>query len=608
MAAPSSSDIAAAARVLQDALDGGVDLAIHFGSWTRLQRRALAVALGASEAAYADAKAAASTPPVKRAPAVKPAPQMTNPSVESSPARGDASAGISTGSAGGGHVGARHSGAFGKSPPADAKQVEHLGFATAQAFYEATGRGELPAPAVPAAAPPAPPGPDTGGVDLARAAEDLEFVVNGQEAECVPAPYSPELANATDPARCPNSVAAAVAVALPSVEALATGFDMAQYSHVLQAVSEASNSAGPFSSDVAPVLGALNGTEMQQLSLAFAVFMERFSWEGDLTTPLAAALRATVGDGDPDLEHETALLSPLAVCVGAELWELVAAVQLARDGISLKHASMVLGQAAFLTRQAAGIWAIGSLALEAAAYAAKGQVHVSSYGHESTSPLGFSADEASEAVYKVAGSTGFPGLLAAAWMSSLQNPSSSAVRANTAALALAMPLGSFGWQSEKASSSQCLNGAAGGGVICEVYLAQRHLRPPIGPHGELYLRCFLHQSVQHCAADKVSGLYHRCIVNLRHRKFHGSGSTVSTCLYSLQTCWWKQRKRASADPTFQWHGAPRFFLTHAATLLRYRQGASLSAGSGLATKQTHAEGKDLAGMDEDGGGRGRLAH
>ena len=34
-------------------------------------------------------------------------------------------------------------------------------------------------------------------------------------------------------------------------------------------------------------------------------------------------------------------------------------------------------------------------------------------------------------------------------MSSLQNPSSSAVRANTAALALAMPLGSFGWQSEK---------------------------------------------------------------------------------------------------------------------------------------------------------------
>ncbi|CAE7905698.1 unnamed protein product [Symbiodinium sp. KB8] len=436
-------------------------------------------------------------------------------------------------------------------------------------------------------------------------------------------------------------------------KALATGFDMAQYSHVLQAVSEAD--AGPFSSDVAPVLGrflswislksalpgftraagALNGTEMQQLSLAFAVFMERFSWEGDLTTPLAAALtsvealRATVGDGDPDLEHETALLSPLAVCVGAELWELaVAAVQLARDGISLKHASMVLGQAAFLTRQAAGIWAIGSLALEAAAYAAKGQVHVSSYGHESTSPLGFSADEASEAVYKVAGSTGFPGLLAAAWMSSLQNPSSSAVRANTAALALAMPLGSFGWQSEKASSSQCLNGAAGGGVICEVYLAQRHLRPPIGPHPRQIrsepcltenFTCDAFCTNQSStvlppaqfdlpSADKVSGLYHRCIVNLRHRKFHGSGSTVSTCLYSLQTCWWKQRKRASADPTFQWHGAPRFFLTHAATLLRYRQGASLSAGSGLATKQTHAEGKDLAGMDEDGGGRGRLAH
>ncbi|CAE7862899.1 unnamed protein product, partial [Symbiodinium necroappetens] len=53
------------------ALDAGVDPAIHFGGWTRLQRRALVMAVGASEAAYADAKAAA-TPPVKKAPARPP--------------------------------------------------------------------------------------------------------------------------------------------------------------------------------------------------------------------------------------------------------------------------------------------------------------------------------------------------------------------------------------------------------------------------------------------------------------------------------------------------------------------------------------------------------
>ncbi|CAE7750475.1 unnamed protein product [Symbiodinium sp. CCMP2592] len=347
--------------------------------------------------------------------------------------------------------------------------------------------------------------------------------------------------------RSPNSVAAAVAAALPSAEAsarcavsqaiaisfqlttveaaragaLATGFDMAQYSVVLQAVSEASDSPGSFSSDVAPVLGALNGTDMQQLSLAFAVFMGRFSWEGDLTTPLASALRATVGDEDPGLEHDTALLSPLAVCVGAELWELVAAVQMARDGTSLKHASMVLGQAAFLTSQAAdssifqvasiqaavkraqrrrdeaaGMWTIGSQHLAVTPVAAlsawralrdgndtaslvqkveqavlnltggRDNETLASAAHFAAAYAGFSADDASQAVYQVAGSTGFPGLLAASWpagvpvMSSLQNPSSSAVRATTAALALAMSDGTV------ESSSQCLNGAAGA-VICE---------------------------------------------------------------------------------------------------------------------------------------------
>ena len=52
---PSSTEITAAVSTLQAALDSGVDLAIHFGGWTRLQRRTLAMALGASEAAYADA-------------------------------------------------------------------------------------------------------------------------------------------------------------------------------------------------------------------------------------------------------------------------------------------------------------------------------------------------------------------------------------------------------------------------------------------------------------------------------------------------------------------------------------------------------------------------
>ena len=75
---PSTVEITSAVGILQAALDSGVDLAIHFGGWTRLQRRTLTMALGASEATYADAKAAAAAaPPVKKAPArppVDPAP------------------------------------------------------------------------------------------------------------------------------------------------------------------------------------------------------------------------------------------------------------------------------------------------------------------------------------------------------------------------------------------------------------------------------------------------------------------------------------------------------------------------------------------------------
>ena len=150
MSGPSSSEIATAVRVLQDALDGGVDLALHFGTWTRLQRRTLSLALGASEATYADAKAAAATPPVKKAPArpsagvakaSSPAPSSTTqPAPEpmdhlSAPAGGQA--------------------VFGKSPPPatwsevgfqtreHAEMAAAMNYVSALAFYAAMGRGEL---------------------------------------------------------------------------------------------------------------------------------------------------------------------------------------------------------------------------------------------------------------------------------------------------------------------------------------------------------------------------------------------------------------------------------------------------------------------------------
>ena len=43
-----------AVAVLEDAVDAGVDLALHFGHWTRLQRRTLALAMGSAGAAWAD--------------------------------------------------------------------------------------------------------------------------------------------------------------------------------------------------------------------------------------------------------------------------------------------------------------------------------------------------------------------------------------------------------------------------------------------------------------------------------------------------------------------------------------------------------------------------
>ena len=153
MAAPSSAEIAAAIRVLQDALDGGVDLALHFGGWTRLQRRVLAAALGASEAAYADAKAAAAAPTVKKAPA--------RPPVDAAPAKA-ASPAPSTvtqpASEPMGHLdvpAGGQSAVFGKSPPPATwrevgfKTREHaeaaaaMNYVSALAFYAAMGRGEL---------------------------------------------------------------------------------------------------------------------------------------------------------------------------------------------------------------------------------------------------------------------------------------------------------------------------------------------------------------------------------------------------------------------------------------------------------------------------------
>ncbi|CAE7511741.1 unnamed protein product, partial [Symbiodinium sp. KB8] len=70
----SAAEIQAAVSVLQGALDAGADLAIYFGGWSPLQRRALAMSLGSAEAAVAEAKASAKTsPPVKKAPAAPPA-------------------------------------------------------------------------------------------------------------------------------------------------------------------------------------------------------------------------------------------------------------------------------------------------------------------------------------------------------------------------------------------------------------------------------------------------------------------------------------------------------------------------------------------------------
>ena len=52
----------------------------------------------------------------------------------------------------------------------------------------------------------------------------------------------------------------------------------------------------------------------------------------------------------------------------------------------------------------------------------------------------------------------------------------------------------------------------------------------------------------------------------------------------------EQRNRASIDPTSQWHCARRFFLTHAATLLRYRQGHICeSEGSGWHEQHLHTD-------------------
>ncbi|CAE7190406.1 unnamed protein product [Symbiodinium necroappetens] len=149
---PSSAELAAAAGVLQAALDAGIDPAIHFGGWTRLQRRALVMAVGASEAAYADAKAAA-TPPVKKAPArppvdvapakaVSPAPSTVTQPASEPMSHLDAATG-------------GQSAVFGKSPPpATWREVgfqsrEHaeaaaaMNYVSALAFYAAMGRGEL---------------------------------------------------------------------------------------------------------------------------------------------------------------------------------------------------------------------------------------------------------------------------------------------------------------------------------------------------------------------------------------------------------------------------------------------------------------------------------
>ncbi|CAE7664169.1 eIF3-S7, partial [Symbiodinium necroappetens] len=150
---PSSTEISTAAGILQAALDSGVDLAIHFGGWTRLQRRALAMALGASEAAYADAKAAAAAPAVKKAPARPPV--DVAPAKAASPAPSTVTQPASEPM---GHLDSTAGGqsaVFGKSPPpATWREVgfqtrEHaeaaaaMNYVSALAFYAAMGRGEL---------------------------------------------------------------------------------------------------------------------------------------------------------------------------------------------------------------------------------------------------------------------------------------------------------------------------------------------------------------------------------------------------------------------------------------------------------------------------------
>ena len=166
-AAYSAAEIQAAVSVLQGALDAGADLAIYFGGWSPLQRRALAMSLGSAEAAVAEAKASAKTsPPVKKAPAAppaKPASPAPSSSTVTQPAPeplghldGPGAADAATGGAGG----------FGKSPPPAVwnevgfQSVEHaemaaaMNYASSTAFYAAMGRGELQVGPTPRPPPP----------------------------------------------------------------------------------------------------------------------------------------------------------------------------------------------------------------------------------------------------------------------------------------------------------------------------------------------------------------------------------------------------------------------------------------------------------------------
>ncbi|CAE7372374.1 unnamed protein product [Symbiodinium microadriaticum] len=163
----SAAEIQAAVSVLQGALDAGADLAIYFGGWSPLQRRALTMSLGSAEAAVAEAKASAkASPPVKKAPAAppaKPASPAPTSSTVTQPAPeplghldGSGAAGSTTGDAGG----------FGKSPPPAVwnevgfQSVEHaemaaaMNYASATAFYAAMGRGDLQVGPTPRPPPP----------------------------------------------------------------------------------------------------------------------------------------------------------------------------------------------------------------------------------------------------------------------------------------------------------------------------------------------------------------------------------------------------------------------------------------------------------------------